>query len=50
MKIYTKDILLTLFIKALLLYGLWFFCVKTTPSYWHNAQDWLLNHSFQHKQ
>ncbi len=46
MKLYTKDILFTLFIKSILLYGLWFFCIKPTPSYWTNAPDWLLKHSF----
>jgi len=47
MKSYPKDILVTLFIKICLLYALWFFCVKPTPSYWINSKDWFLKHSFQ---
>lgn len=47
MKLYTKDILFTLAVKICLLYGLWFFCVKPTPSHWVNSKDWFLKHSFQ---
>lgn len=47
MKLYFKDIVLTLLVKGILLYLLWFFCIKTTPSYWQDSQNWMLSHHFQ---
>jgi hypothetical protein len=47
MKFFLKDVLLTLAVKLLLLYLLWFICVKNVPSHWSSSQDWFLSHSFQ---
>lgn len=47
MKYYFKDVVFTLLVKGILLYLLWFFCVKHTPSYWQNGQEWMLSHHFQ---